>query len=217
MQDTACDDGVERPGVVELLERDLAVERPGRRVRVDREHVVARRRELRARRRPRGRSRPRARVCGGGAVAAKVRTRVKSTTVSLAQARRIAVRAQLLDGSATSVLDTVRRARLPADRPDLDGRAAAAPRALEPARSLRHRPSSTGCCGRSGSSSSGPRSSGRSRTPADPRADAAPAREVAVGAPGQRVPRDERRASGVTCCRSSSSEGRCSPARSRPI
>jgi uncharacterized protein YcaQ len=34
---------------------------------------------------------------------------VKSTTVSLAQARRIAVRAQLLDGSATTILDTVRR------------------------------------------------------------------------------------------------------------
>jgi uncharacterized protein len=34
---------------------------------------------------------------------------VKSTTVSLAQARRIAVRSQLLDGSATSVLETVRR------------------------------------------------------------------------------------------------------------
>jgi uncharacterized protein YcaQ len=34
---------------------------------------------------------------------------VKSTTVSLAQARRIAVRAQALDGSATEVLDTVRR------------------------------------------------------------------------------------------------------------
>jgi uncharacterized protein YcaQ len=34
---------------------------------------------------------------------------VKSTTVSLAQARRIAVRAQLLDGSGTSVLDTVRQ------------------------------------------------------------------------------------------------------------
>jgi len=31
------------------------------------------------------------------------------TTVSLAQARRIAIRAQLLDGSATSVLETVRR------------------------------------------------------------------------------------------------------------
>jgi uncharacterized protein len=34
---------------------------------------------------------------------------VKSRTISLAQARRIAVRAQLLDGSATNVLDTVRR------------------------------------------------------------------------------------------------------------
>jgi uncharacterized protein YcaQ len=34
---------------------------------------------------------------------------VKSTEVNLADARRIAVRAQLLDGSATNVLDTVRR------------------------------------------------------------------------------------------------------------
>jgi uncharacterized protein YcaQ len=34
---------------------------------------------------------------------------VKFTTVSLAHARRIAVRAQLLDGSATDVLETVRR------------------------------------------------------------------------------------------------------------
>ena len=34
---------------------------------------------------------------------------MKSTTVSLAQARRIAVRSQLLDGSATGVLQTVRR------------------------------------------------------------------------------------------------------------
>jgi uncharacterized protein YcaQ len=34
---------------------------------------------------------------------------VKSTTVSLAQARRIAVRAQALDGSADGILDTVRR------------------------------------------------------------------------------------------------------------
>jgi uncharacterized protein len=34
---------------------------------------------------------------------------VKSTEVSLADARRIAVRSQLLDGSATSVLETVRR------------------------------------------------------------------------------------------------------------
>jgi uncharacterized protein YcaQ len=35
---------------------------------------------------------------------------VKSTTVSLAEARRIAVRAQLLDGSAGGILDVVRRA-----------------------------------------------------------------------------------------------------------
>jgi uncharacterized protein YcaQ len=34
---------------------------------------------------------------------------VKSTSVSLAQARRIAVRAQLLDGSASGLLETVRR------------------------------------------------------------------------------------------------------------
>ena len=34
---------------------------------------------------------------------------MKFTTVSLAQARRIAVRAQLLDGSATGILETVRR------------------------------------------------------------------------------------------------------------
>jgi uncharacterized protein YcaQ len=34
---------------------------------------------------------------------------VKSTTLSLAQARRIAVRAQLLDGSATDILTTVRK------------------------------------------------------------------------------------------------------------
>jgi uncharacterized protein len=34
---------------------------------------------------------------------------MSSTEVSLAQARRIAVRAQLLDGSATDVLDTIRR------------------------------------------------------------------------------------------------------------
>jgi len=36
---------------------------------------------------------------------------LKSANVDLARARRIAVRAQLLDGSATSVLDTVRRLR----------------------------------------------------------------------------------------------------------
>ena len=47
VQDTSRDDGVERPRVVELLERDAPVERPLRRVRVDREHVVAGLGELR--------------------------------------------------------------------------------------------------------------------------------------------------------------------------
>ena len=84
--------------------------------------------------------------------------------VSVEPARRIAVRAQLLDGSATGVLSTVRRARLPPARPDLDRRAAAAPRAVEPAR----RPLRPGELDRliweERASSSGTRSSGRSRT-----------------------------------------------------
>ena len=84
--------------------------------------------------------------------------------VSVEQARRIAVRAQLLDGSATGVLETVAPARLPPDRPDLDGRAAAVPRPLEPARAHTTAPSSIACSGRSGSWSSGTRSSTRSRT-----------------------------------------------------
>src|SRR5438309_1441201 len=45
----------------------------------------------------------------GGGGSCESANSVKPTSVSLAQARRIAVRAQLLDGSATSVLDTVRR------------------------------------------------------------------------------------------------------------
>src|SRR5213592_2228366 len=44
--------------------------------------------------------------CGGNCESANV---AKSNAVSLAQARRIAVRAQLLDGSATDVLSTARR------------------------------------------------------------------------------------------------------------
>ena len=51
------------------------------------------------------------------------------TIVTPEEARRIAVRAQLLDGSATSVLDTVRTPGLPPDRPHLYRRAASAPRA----------------------------------------------------------------------------------------
>src|SRR5213075_1740549 len=45
---------------------------------------------------------------GGGGNSCRTNA-VKPTPVSLAEARRIAVRAQLLDGSATNVLDTVRR------------------------------------------------------------------------------------------------------------
>src|SRR5436189_3675830 len=45
----------------------------------------------------------------GGAGRCESTNAVKSTSVTLAQARRIAVRSQLLDGSATGVLDTVRR------------------------------------------------------------------------------------------------------------
>src|SRR5207247_51242 len=45
----------------------------------------------------------------GGGGSCESTNAVKSTSVSLAQARRIAVRAQLLDGTATTILDTVRR------------------------------------------------------------------------------------------------------------
>ncbi len=52
---------------------------------------------------------PTSRTRAGGGGRCESANSVKSTEVSLAQARRIAVRAQLLDGSATNVLDTVRR------------------------------------------------------------------------------------------------------------
>ena len=55
------------------------------------------------------------------------------------------------------------QARLPPDRPDLDGRAAAAARPLEPARAVRRRRARPPALGRARSSSSGTRSSGRSR------------------------------------------------------
>ena len=66
--------------------------------------------------------------------------------VSRAEARRIAVRAAAPRRSRRASLDTVRTARLPPARPDLDGGAAAAARALEPAAdALRCRRSSIGC------------------------------------------------------------------------
>ena len=71
-------------------------------------------------------------------------------SVSVAEARRIAVRAQLLDGSATDVRSTVRAARLPPARPDRDRRAGAASRPLEPARQLRRRRARPPALGRAG-------------------------------------------------------------------
>ena len=59
--------------------------------------------------------------------------------VDIEKARRIAVRAQGLDGSAERRARDRAPARLPPARPDLDRRAAAAPRPLEPARRVRHR------------------------------------------------------------------------------
>ena len=74
--------------------------------------------------------------------------------VSREEARRIAVRAQLLDGSARGVLDTVRRLGFLQIDPISTVGAAPAPRPLErgSARGTTA-PSSTACSGRSGSSS----------------------------------------------------------------
>ena len=107
--------------------------------------------------------------------------------VSVEEARRIAVRAQALDGSASGVLETVRRLGFlqidvvqPVERPQhlvLYSR-------LGPGYD---RASSTGSSGRSALSSSGMRSSTRSRTcHARPRADPrlpplAPPRRASAG------------------------------------
>ena len=85
-------------------------------------------------------------------------------TVSPEEARRIAVRAQLLDGSANEPPRHGPHARLPPDRRDLDGRDAAGARALEQARLLRHRRARPPALGREEALRVQARTSVRSRT-----------------------------------------------------
>ena len=105
------------------------------------------------------------------------------TTVGAEEARRIAVRAQLLDGSARGVLETVRQLGFL----QLDPISTVAPpQHLVLWSRLGSRttpPSSTGCSGRRRSSSSGTRSSGRSRRcRCSGRACGAPARDAVQAA-----------------------------------
>jgi hypothetical protein len=84
-----------------------------------------------------------------------------SRTVTVEQARRIAVGAQLLDGSAHGVLETVRRLGFPELDPIATvGRRSSSSAGAGSARSTRA--SSTACSGSNGSSSTGTPSSGRS-------------------------------------------------------
>ena len=106
--------------------------------------------------------------------------------------------------------------RLPPDRPDLDGRAAAAPRPLEPARPTlrprRARPPALGGAearrvGRVHLPDRGPAAADRAHAPRrEPNA-----RELRI----DRVPRRRTPRSAATCSASSSGAGRCSRARSR--
>ena len=169
---------------------------------------------VRASARPRRRARPRARP-------ARPHDRARrgaALKVSVEEARRIAVRAQVLDGSATGVLETVRRLGFlqidvvaPVERPQhlvLFSR-------LGPATTA---PSSTGCSGRSARSSSGTRSSTRSRTcRSSARGSGTSAARGKHEEPALGAPSSWRRTapSSATSCASSSGTGRSSRATSR--
>jgi hypothetical protein len=108
-------DRLELLGLLEVLELESAEELAVRRERIDPEHVVSRDGERRRQlalsaadvEHPRGRC---GQVPAGELEKRRLRHMPETTVrVSIEEARRIAVRAQLLDGSATSVLDTVRR------------------------------------------------------------------------------------------------------------
>ena len=151
MEDAPGDDRVP-PARLELLEARPDVPRRPRARRGRRRAPRSRARRAPARRRPRSRSRPRARAPEPGAGAARTKP-VKSTVVSLAEARRIAVRAQALDGSA------VRWCSRPfgdlascSSTQSLSSRPRSILVPLEPAGGRWTESSSTGCSGRSGSS-----------------------------------------------------------------
>ena len=148
--------------------------------------------------------------CARLARAPRARAGRAMNEVSLEEARRIAVRAQLLDGSATSVArDRARgsasssstRSR-PSRRRSTSSSGAGSERATT-------RPSSTACSGRSRSCSSGPPSSGRSRTCRSSSARMRRRREPAARdeRAGERVPDGERPLQALSCSASSSDDG----------
>ena len=132
---------------------------------------------------------------------------VSARVVSLEQARRIAVRAQLLDGSARTILDTVRRLGFLQIDPIST---VAPPQQLvlwSRLGAVRRRPSSSGCSGSSASSSSGTRTSGRSsRCRSCARGCARRRTKYAWERRGNEFLK-ENAASGATCCASSSARG----------
>ena len=103
----AGENGVERARIVERLDRGPPEDRPLGRLGIDRDHLVAR--VGKGERVRLCRSRPRAPGAAAPRCEYEVDERGQGVEVTQEEARRIAVRAQLLDGSAEGVLDTIRR------------------------------------------------------------------------------------------------------------
>ena len=107
-------------------------------------------------------------------------------------------------------------ARLPPDRPDLDGRPAAAARALEPARPVRRRRARPPALGRAEAVRVERLHLADRVAAAAPRAHAPPAHgSDGVGAAGGGVPARERRPQALRAARARAATGRCSRATSR--
>ena len=109
--------------------------------------------------------------------------------VGIEEARRIAVRSQLLDGSATGVLDTVRTLGFLQLDPIATVATPAAPRPLEPARGVRHGRARPSALGRAQARGVERVHLADRDAAAAPGADAAPPGRLGVGAPPHRVPR----------------------------